>query len=698
MRKIYKNHSASSIHLDWLMISLWILICIISVISFRLVCWVFNNWANLRTDELIYTLSSSLSGTNPFMIRSAVIYSAVPAAICCIILSAILLLIRDHHKRGLFCKITGITAVLITVLSLGYFVYKVQIIQYFVYKNMDSDFIEENYVDPSSVSIEFPETRRNLIFIYVESLETTYSDIEHGGGKTQNIIPELTEIGEDNIMFAGEEIPLNGGYALTGTTYTMGGIFGQTTGLPLEISNMDLSQKEGFLPGIDALGDILQSAGYHNVFFLGTDASFGQRDLYFTDHGDYDIEDYGFAIENGWIPSDYSRNWWGYDDSILYENAKTRLLELSESDQPFNFTLLTVDTHAEDGYICEECDSQFDVQYANVFRCADHQAAEFIRWIQEQDFYENTTIVLTGDHCTMDSDFCNDVPDDYDRKVFTVYINPSSEPVNPDRREYSTLDTFPTTLAAIGVNIEGNRLGLGTNLFSGLATLTEIYGVDYLNQELSKNSTFIETFLGDDLELNIQTNFDHSSDDLIISISRDIINNSDYESIYCIVRHNIENLHIREEYQFEEGDEQITCVIPLEDFFFDTGIYNIEILIKLRDGLSEYFTTVVYSVDMVNHNGLSIIHNRNDDTLTIIYNNTNEYSLLWLPVWRDGNGQEDLVWYTPEFLQADNEVKFVIPLRNHLENGFGTLYIDMYAGEETPEIPLHRWLIDITEE
>ena len=55
------------------------------------------------------------------------------------------------------------------------------------------------------------------------------------------------------------------------------------------------------------------------------------------------------------------------------------------------------------------------------------------------------------------------------------------------------MDMFPTTLAAIGCEIEGNRLGLGTNLFSGEKTLTEKYGYDNLNAELSKKSEFYNT-------------------------------------------------------------------------------------------------------------------------------------------------------------------------------------------------------------
>ena len=46
------------------------------------------------------------------------------------------------------------------------------------------------------------------------------------------------------------------------------------------------------------------------------------------------------------------------------------------------------------------------------------------------------------------------------------YINSAVNPVNNMKRTYTTMDNFPTTLAAMGVKIEGNRLGLGTNLFS----------------------------------------------------------------------------------------------------------------------------------------------------------------------------------------------------------------------------------------
>ena len=59
-----------------------------------------------------------------------------------------------------------------------------------------------------------------------------------------------------------------------------------------------------------------------------------------------------------------------------------------------------------------------------------------------------------------------------------------------ENRTFTTLDMFPTTLAALGVEIEGDRLALGTDLFSERETLAEEYGLDVMNQELMRKSEF----------------------------------------------------------------------------------------------------------------------------------------------------------------------------------------------------------------
>ena len=273
----------------------------------------------------------------------------------------------------------------------------------------------------------------------------------------------------------------------------MGGLFAQTSGLPLQVSidvnSMDT--QEHFFPGVVTLGDILEDEGYSQSLLFGTDATFGGRRLYFTDHGNYDIIDYNYALETGMIPEGY-KVWWGFEDHKLFQFAEERLTELYEIGQPFNLTMLTVDTHFEDGAPCEYCPDKYGEQYANVMACSSRHLDDFIKWVQRQPFYENTTIVICGDHPTMDSDFCQDVPADYQRRVYTAYINSGAELKNTTERVYSVFDQFPTTLASLGVSIEGERLGMGTNLFSDEMTLTELYGLNLVKSELSRNSELME--------------------------------------------------------------------------------------------------------------------------------------------------------------------------------------------------------------
>lgn len=183
----------------------------------------------------------------------------------------------------------------------------------------------------------------------------------------------------------------------------------------------------------------------------------------------------------------------GIEDQKLYDIAKTELLELAKKDAPFNFTMLTVDTHHVDGYVCDICESTYDSQLANVLQCADSQIYNFINWCKEQDFYDDTVIVITGDHFRMDSSLVSEADEVNGRRLYNCYINSAKEPAGSMKnRTFTSLDFFPTTLSAMGFEIEGNRLGLGTDLFSDTSTLAEELSFEVLDAELGKYSKYYE--------------------------------------------------------------------------------------------------------------------------------------------------------------------------------------------------------------
>lgn len=365
-------------------------------------------------------------------------------------------------------------------------------------KGESRDFIESYYVDPANVELAFPDKKRNLIFIYLESMEMTFADREVGGAFDENVIKNLTLLSQENENFSGSYgagSMLDGGYAYSGGTWTIGAIFSSTSGIPLQTSGLadhnDMNTQDAFYPTITTLGDILHDAGYRQIFMIGSSAIFGGRQLYLTNHGEFEFRDLNWAKRTGHLPAGYYV-WWGYEDQKLFSYAKETLEELGSSDEPFNFTMLTVDTHMTGGYTCELCGDEFENSYSNVYACSDRQVTEFIEWIQQQDFYENTTVILMGDHPTMDATYCRNIDNDYVRRVYTCVMNAPVSPVRNAYRSYSTLDMFPTVLSTLGVEIPGGRLGLGTSLYTNQRTLTEELGYTAVSSSLSRFSTFLE--------------------------------------------------------------------------------------------------------------------------------------------------------------------------------------------------------------
>lgn len=353
-----------------------------------------------------------------------------------------------------------------------------------------STLFEEEYIDPNDVELTFPQDKRNLLLIYMESMEMTYASVEEGGAKPVNYIPELTELAKQNLNFSDSE-KLGGGYSYT-DGWTIAALLASGAGVPykLPIEGNSAGEYESFLPGLTCLGDILYEEGYKNYFMCGSDATFGGREAFYLQHGNYEILDYDKAKLSGVIPEDY-QVYWGMEDQKLYQYAKQELTNIAANDEPFNFTMLTVDTHHPDGYICELCEEQYPEAYANAIVCASRQVSEFVDWVQEQEWYADTTVIIVGDHTSMNATFWNDIGD-YERNIYNCFMNYPNDlnPVSAVNRQFTNVDMFPTFLAALDVEIEGERLGLGVNLFSSEPTLLERLGREDFIKGLKMYSKF----------------------------------------------------------------------------------------------------------------------------------------------------------------------------------------------------------------
>lgn len=482
------------------------ILLLLGTLAFFSALWYRSMYGDIGFDSILYTLGVETQGVQPELVLDYLLKAALPALLCTGVLAIMLLVpwkfqvVLDLGKRcvKLLPVHRWIAFALSASLAFGLFFHAADstgLLRYVSAAAKIGSLYEDEYVSPDEVTITFPQEKRNLIYIFLESMETTFLSKELGGGVDNNLIPELYQLSQENLSFSNTDGP-GGFYNPTGTTWTAGAMIAATTGIHLQLpkgvdNNKYADYFEEFLPGAVGLTDILHENGYRQMAMFGSDASFGGRREFFTQHGVDEIFDLYTARERGLVSKNYFR-WWGFEDKKLFKFAKTELTSLAAGEEPFAFYMLTADTHFPNGYLCEDCGNEFEQQYENVIACSSKRVYEFVRWLQAQPFYENTTIVITGDHATMDNAYISkNVEPDYMRSQYNCFINAVSTPEVTQNRASTVFDMFPTTLAAMGCTMDGDRLGLGTNLYSRRETVLETYGSrELLSHQLAQNSVY----------------------------------------------------------------------------------------------------------------------------------------------------------------------------------------------------------------
>ena len=70
---------------------------------------------------------------------------------------------------------------IVVIMAIVYALYNYQIISYLFDMVKKTNLYEDHYIDFNKVKITYPKQKRNLIHIYLESIENSYLDIEAGG-------------------------------------------------------------------------------------------------------------------------------------------------------------------------------------------------------------------------------------------------------------------------------------------------------------------------------------------------------------------------------------------------------------------------------------------------------------------------------------------------------------------------------------
>jgi phosphoglycerol transferase len=326
----------------------------------------------------------------------------------------------------------------------------------YVTADFGPDYFSSHYIPPTSVQVR-EENPKNLILIYVESLESSYSDKTLFG---TDMLTSLNHLG--GVSFTHyQQAP--------GTSWTIAAIVATQCGVPLKTftifgGNTPGNVLNSFLPNAKCLGDILSEHGFHNVFMGGATEKFASKGKFLRSHH-YD-EVYGKEdwIRQG-INQEETRNWsWGLSDANLFAAAKRKLRELKDSKTRFNLTLLTLDTHHPAGRLSEHCAALGYSTFGGIVQCTAEEVADFVRFIQDNGYLADTNVMILGDHLVMQNPLADKIFSLPERYIFNEFI--SNKPPRKNREDILHFDLLPTILEFVGFDVVGGRMGLGYSAFN----------------------------------------------------------------------------------------------------------------------------------------------------------------------------------------------------------------------------------------
>src|SRR3989339_24640 len=322
---------------------------------------------------------------------------------------------------------------------------------------LDPFSFEALYHNSSLVPIS--ETHPNLVFIYLEGFEQTYSD-----GKTfPGLTPELNKLKNEAIVF-------NDITQVYSTDFTRGGMVASQCGIPLMTPSggNSMSGMDKFFVGARCLGDLLHEQGYYLSYYGGARAEFAGKDLFYKSHGFDEFLGYE-DLRPRLADKNYVSGWGIYDDSFL-PMAYDRFEQLSAGTNNFGLFLITLDTHHPKGHVNRACAGRVYTDgknpMLNAVNCSDYLVGEFVKKLRASPYGANTVIVLASDHLGLEN-MATKLLEKQKRTNRLMILPPSALPQEIGVPG-STLDTGSAGLPFLGFS---GGIGLGRDLLSE-ATLT----------------------------------------------------------------------------------------------------------------------------------------------------------------------------------------------------------------------------------
>lgn len=446
------------------------LVFVLGALLLGIARWIATHFGIITIDQVVINLRGAGgegAGGRALVVGGIVGAVIVPIALAILALLAIRHTQRSSWKRALprLARVgvtAGIVGVFVAVPLAGARAISTTLsLPQYMESLASEQRLEDYYVTPEVIAS--PEgTPRNLVLIYMESVEDSLSDTSIF---EKDMLAPLTDVtvGWQSVRMTQ---PANGGW-------TLGGIVNTQCGFPLRMADTSLvgnainvagKDVDEYLPGATCLGDILAGAGYQSVFMGGANTSFAGKDAFLASHG------YGTVLGRGdWQGRGETelRSDWGLSDRRLMELAAEKVTELHDSGQPFNLTLLTLDTHPDD-YLHPYCDVSTEQELTSIYDCSMRQVAGFVEHLDAQGYLDDTVVIVMGDHLRIagaNNTFLDQLEQIPERTIFNRIWSPDG--VALEVPEIDQFSLYPTILETLGYQVAGGRAGIGVSALVG---------------------------------------------------------------------------------------------------------------------------------------------------------------------------------------------------------------------------------------
>jgi len=297
------------------------------------------------------------------------------------------------------------------------------------------------------------EPGKNLVLIYMESLESIYTNEDN----FKTLTPNLNQYKKNGVWFSNL-------YQTPGTSWTIAGVSSSLCGTPLLSDNATHGNDimlQGFLNNATCLSDTLHNAGYEQHYLGGATLEFAGKGAFLRHHA-YDKVTGLDELLPDYNNKDYLTSWGFYDDT-LFDMAVDKFQTLADEGSPFNLTLLTLDTHHPKGHPSASCTpyAAIDNSILHAVHCTDQLVDRFIQRISKHPAWADTIVVLFSDHLSMRNDAEPYYPRGKERKLSFIVLNSalSGQIETPGTH----MDVAPTILDLLNVT-HNNQFLAGQSL------------------------------------------------------------------------------------------------------------------------------------------------------------------------------------------------------------------------------------------